>query len=226
MNIRATLSRPSVLFVTPDGFSKDRSRALALTQAVLNGGASLVQVRDRKASPEGVFEVIETLLAEGVPASNLVVNGMDPRDVVNIDNRLGVHIKEKDIEVYLHAAKEVMSPQTIIGCAVHDATIAKQAMDIHQPTYFQVGTMFATMSHPRKIPEGPTLLEEIREVVGSSPLLVGIGGIEPSNVSTVIRHGGDGVAVVTLLASAENPTKATAELLECCEEAYAARSVN
>lgn len=220
MQNKNAISRPSLLFVTPDRFSQDIPKAIELTKAIIEGGASLVQVRDRKGTSESIVKLVKSLIDANIPPHKLLVNGMAPEEVVGIDEGLGVHIKEKDIKKYLIQAKNVMPSNTIIGCAVHNAENAKAAVDIHEPSYFQVGTMFATPSHPGKIPEGPTLLKEIREVVGASPMLIGIGGIGEDNIETVIGHGADGVAVVTLLAAANNPTATATSLLSACQKAY------
>jgi len=45
--------------------------------------------------------------------------------------------------------------------------------------------MFPSNSHPGKTPEGPKLLKEIRAAVGDSFNLIGVGGIEKSNVTQV-----------------------------------------
>lgn len=218
-------SKPAIIFVTPDNFSKDIGKAIVLTKAVIDGGVSLVQIRDRKGTPDDIRTVVYALLGEGVSTHNLVINGMPPADVLSLNKGLGIHIKEKDIPMLLPAAKELMAPNAVIGCAVHTAAAAKQAADITEPDYFQVGTMFATSSHPGKIPEGPSLLDEIRNAVGSSPLLIGVGGIGPDNVNVVIDHGADGVAVLSLLASAPNPTVTAASLLNKCEIAYTAQNL-
>lgn len=211
---------PSVVFVTPDDFSQDLTKALALVHSVLAGGVSLVQIRDQKASSSEIQDVVEGLLRNGIPADKLTVNGMSPTDVMTIDLGLGVHIKERDIYKYLLEAKEVVPTDNIIGCAVHSAASAKQALDVHRPSYFQVGTMYATKSHPGKLPEGPSLIREVHNIVGKSPVLIGIGGIDESNLHNVLEHGADGIAVISLLAAAEDPCATSTSLVNMCKKAY------
>lgn len=214
------LPRPMLIFVTPDNFSKDLKRAITLSKTVLEGGTTLIQVRDRKATLQDIPSVVNALLSVDIPPQNLVINGMKPADVLAIHPSLGIHIKEKDIPEFLPLVKEEMRTSNVIGCAVHNTEIAKEAIDILNPDYFQVGTMFATQSHPGKLPEGPGLLQDIRQVVGNEVALVGIGGISNENVPIVMQHGADGIATVTLLSEANDVVEAASSLMEVSRREY------
>lgn len=214
------MSRPCTVFVTPDYFSQDLTKAVGLVKSVLAGGISLVQIRDLKASPSEIQDIVGGLLRNGIPADKLAMNGISPTKVLKIDRGLGVHIKERDINEFLLEAKQVMPTENIIGCAVHSTASVKQALDIHQPSYFQVGTMYATKSHPGKIPEGPSLIREIRGLVGNSSLLIGIGGIDESKLHDVFESGADGVAVISLLAAAEDPWSTSKSLVNTSRKAH------
>ncbi|KAI0565223.1 Thiamine monophosphate synthase [Gracilaria domingensis] len=215
-----TLSKPSVIFITPNNVCQNIGATLQLVKAVLCGGVSLVQVRDMNSTTPQVKQLIQALLAGGVPAHTLAINGMDPHEVVGIDRQLGVHIKERDIGKLLPEAKEVMPRGSVIGCAVHSTQAARQVKDIHEPSYLQVGTMYSTQSHPGKIPEGPRLVKEIRNVVGKATMLIGVGGINEDNLASVIDHDADGVAVITELSNANDPQMKAASLLKLCQTAF------
>lgn len=218
---RATkLPRPILLFVTPDNFSKDLQRATDLSKAVLNGGATLIQIRDRNGTLDDIRTVVDAMLSCDIPPERLVVNGLKPAEVASMHLSLGIHIKEKDIDTLLPEIAETLPPSAIVGCAVHDVDIARRAVKIAHLDYLQVGTMFPTMSHPGKVPEGPTLLRDVRYAVGWQTALVAIGGIEDSNVPVVMEHGADGIAVITLLAAASNPAAAAASIMAVAQRAY------
>lgn len=220
MSLGAKFSKPVLLFVTPDNFSKDVERAVKLSQAVLEGGTTLIQVRDRKGEVSSIRNVIKALLSSGISATSLVVNGLSVEEVSALDASLGIHVKEKDIGVVLPSLRDKLSEEAVVGCAVHSAEIAKKALELCNVDYMQVGTMFATSSHPGKIPEGPGLLAEIRKTVGDATALVAVGGIEEVNIPTVIDHGADGVAVVTRLAAAEHPAAAASTVFSVVRESY------
>lgn len=211
MKSSLALPRPALVFVTPNDFSKDLSRALSLANAALSGGAALIQIRDRTSSPDDLLRVTEALLHGGIPPHKLVINGLSAVDVAGISSSLGLHVRESDIDVVLPTAVEIL-PDSVIGCAVHSKEAASRAAAFGV-RYMQVGTMFATQSHPGKKPEGPGLLHEVREAAGEHVALIGIGGIDAGNVSEVMKAGADGVAVVSLLAAADDPAEAAAELM-------------
>lgn len=76
------------------------------------------------------------------------------------------------------------------------------------PCLPQVGTMFATQSHPGKTPEGVGMLNDVRrqlQVEGLDVVLVlGVGGIDASNCGDVVAAGGDGVAAIRCLCSSSD----------------------
>lgn len=220
MSSQNPMPRPSLLFVTPDNSSLQVDKSVALVTSVLEGGASMIQVRDRNGSPENIHALIQALMANGVAAEKLIVNGIPPADVLTIDSSLGIHIKEQDIEDFLPEAELIMSPHNIIGCAVHSPARAREVMNITEPSYLHVGTMFETPSHPGKKPEGPRLMKDIRDVVGKSVMLIGIGGIDETNLHTVFEHGADGIAIVSLLATADDPCATSKRTLRLCQKAY------
>ena len=53
--------------------------------------------------------------------------------------------------------------------------------------------------------------------------LVGIGGLNSQNAAEVIENGADGVAVVSAICAADDPEKATRDLVRVVDHAKAAR---
>lgn len=213
--------RPTLVFVTPDGFSKDIKQAVTVSKAVLQGGTSLIQIRDRIGSADDIANFVDALLSADISAKKLVINDMKPHDVAAIHPSLGIHIKESKIGAMSSEVWAEMSDRkNIVGCAVHSQEAAEKAMRILQPDYLQVGTMFPTNSHPGKIPEGPSLLEDIRRRIGPGPPLVAIGGIADDNVATVMQHGADGIALISLLSNATDPSRAALNILETASREY------
>lgn len=217
MNPRAQVPIPALMFVTPDGFLRQIARVVSTSKAVLKGGATFIQIRDIKCEPHETHVVISELISSGIPPEKLVINGMRPDEVLSIHPALGIHIKQNDIANYLSIVKSKM-PASVVGCAVHNLTTAKQALTIFRPSYLQIGTMFATQSHPGKILEGPSLLGKVRKVVGKGTALIGVGGVTDKNASVLMQNGADGVAVVRFLAAAPDPTEATAALMNILKD--------
>lgn len=204
MSTRPVISKPILMFITPDGFRKDVDKAISISKAVLVNQATFIQIRDGQSTLEEIQLFTKELLSSGIPARNIVLNGLNPKDVYSIHQNLSVHIKEKDISRYLPVVKAIQ-PTSLVGCAVHNTETARRILDILRPDYMQIGTMFATKSHPGKVPEGPDLLLAIRKLVGRTTALIGVGGVTEKNASTLIEKGADGVAVIRYLADADDP---------------------
>jgi thiamine-phosphate pyrophosphorylase len=98
----------------------------------------------------------------------------------------------------------------IIGISAESLEDAIQA-EKGGADYLGVSPIYAT---PTKTDTAPALglegLQQIRNAVRIP--LVGIGGLDKDNSADVIRHGADGVAVVSAIVAAENPETAAGEL--------------
>ena len=141
----------------------------------------------------------------GVP---LVIN--DRVDVALASDADGVHIGQSDMPY--SKARELLGKEKIIGLSVENLqqVAEAEALDVD---YIGVSPVFAT---PTKTDTAtPFGLEGLRKAASiSSHPIVGIGGINASNAAGVMVSGADGIAVVSAIAGAESPRKASKELLE------------
>lgn len=92
-----------------------------------------------------------------------------------------------------------------LGRSVHSVESATraQAEGCH---YLLVGTMYPTLSHPDKTPEGITLLRAVRQAVAIP--LIAVGGVTPERVAECLQAGAQGVAVISGIADANDPQTA------------------
>ena len=116
----------------------------------------------------------------------------------------GVHLGQRSLSVY--AVRRLVGCDLMIGASVHDesesATAKKEGAD-----YVFVGTLFMTPSHDGMEPGGVSLMSRVCPVAGDMPL-VGIGGITPERVGSVLAAGAKGVAIIRGVWNAENPRDA------------------
>jgi thiamine-phosphate pyrophosphorylase len=98
----------------------------------------------------------------------------------------------------------------VLGVSTHDVEQARAAQR-DGADYVAVGSMFATRSKAEFQLVGSGLLREVRSMVRVP--LVGIGGITLDNVEEVIRAGADGVAVISAVCAAPDPTDASRRFL-------------
>ena len=117
-------------------------------------------------------------------------------------------IKGRDI-------RAIIGPDKILGISagtVEQAVAAEKA----GADYIGVGAVFTTSTKKNAKNLSRETLREIRNSV-SIPV-VAIGGISAGNILELCGSGVDGVAVVSAIFGAEDPGKATAQLLPLAKE--------
>ncbi|MCP4623405.1 MAG: thiamine phosphate synthase [bacterium] len=203
----------SLYLVTDRGLAQGRS-TLDIIRSAVQGGVTCVQVREKECSTLDFIEqaqsIKEYLQSRGVP---LIIN--DRVDVALAVGADGVHLGQTDMP--LDMAKNIIGDSMIIGISAEslaDAIAAgKGGAD-----YLGVSPIYAT---PTKTDTAPPLgLEGLRAIRQKVNLpLVGIGGLNRDNAAAVIRHGGDGVAVVSAIVAADDPMQAAGDLKQIIDEA-------
>jgi len=182
-----------------------------VTDAV-QGGVTLVQLRDKECTTRRYIEQAERLVALLRPRGlSLIIN--DRVDVALAVDADGVHLGQSDMPPGL--ARRLMGPEAVIGLSVDTREQAAAANEL-DVDYLGVGPIYATSTKTDTSPEwGPEGLETLR--AGSRRVLVGIGGIDAENAADVVRAGADGVAVVSAVCGADDPRRAAAELRRAVE---------
>lgn len=196
---------------------------LDLALAVVAGGATLVQLRDKLGSTRRLVETARVLVEElapfGVP---LVIN--DRVDVALAAGASGVHIGPDDMEIA--DARALLGPGAIIGHSIKSVAQA-ETVPVELIDYAGVGGVYATLSKDNPAPPmGPAGFAAIRAVLRRrAPLLpvVGIAGIDATNAADVIEAGADGVAVISVLSFAPDPELAARALRGIVDGALAVR---
>jgi thiamine-phosphate pyrophosphorylase len=203
----------SLYLVTDRRLARGRS-TLDIVRAAVAGGVTCVQLREKTCpTREFIDEALclkEFLAARGIP---LIIN--DRLDVALAVGAQGVHLGQNDMP--LAAARRIAGEALFIGISVESVGDALAA-ETGGADYLGVSPIFAT---PTKTDTAPAIglagLAAIRRAVDLP--LVGIGGLNPQNAAEVIRHGADGVAVVSAIVSADRPEQAARELLEVIRRA-------
>src|SRR5882762_4881813 len=113
-----------------------------LTHMVVAGGATLIQLRDKKGDTRQMIDraraVKSALAGTGVP---LVIN--DRADVALIAEADGVHVGQDDMRA--EDARRLLGPKAIIGLSIKTVALANAApLDVLD--YVGVGGVYATTS--------------------------------------------------------------------------------
>ena len=194
-----------------------------LARQMAAGGATLVQLRDKKNDTRTMVDLACALKAALAPfAAPFVVN--DRVDVALAAKADGVHIGPDDMTV--EDARALLGPDAIIGVSIKSVEAA-EAAPVGLFDYAGVGGVYATLSKEQKKPPiGPEGLSRIAGVLRRrAPHLpiVGIAGIDAGNAAAVIAAGADGVAVISALSSAPDPQAAARALREIIDATLAKR---
>ena len=170
--------------------------------AVVQGGATMVQVRLKHADARTLVEVSRAIVGRvSVP---VIVN--DRADVALAAGAAGVHLGDDDLPVL--AVRAFAPPPFIIG-----ATLSSEAdiENARQADYVGIGSVYGTRSkRDAGIPIG---IEGLERLLGRAVVpAVGIGGVTPENAGAVMRAGAVGIAAVSVLFGADHPAHAARAL--------------
>ena len=201
--------------VTDQMWLKEGEKLADVVETVLQNGATFLQIREKDLA-EDAFEAeaerLKTLCAQhGVP---FVVN--DSVEIALQCEADGVHVGQSDIKG--RDIRAIIGPDKILGISagtVEEAVAAEKA----GADYIGVGAVFPTGTKKNAT---PMTMELLKEIVSSVSIpVVAIGGISSENILQLRGSGVDGVAVVSAIFAAEDPGKATADLLKLAKEMVA-----
>ena len=180
---------------------------LTSVRRALEGGVTLLQVREKSASSRAFYDIglkLKALAAEfAVP---LIVN--DRVDLALSLDADGVHIGQDDLP--LGTVRRIIGKDKLLGYSVSNIEEAvygeKRGAD-----YLGAGPVYPTGSKPDARPAiGIEGLKAIRERVNIP--VVGIGGIGPANLNQVKGTGIAGISVISAVLSQPDPYRAAKEL--------------
>jgi thiamine-phosphate pyrophosphorylase len=195
----------------------------ALSRKLAQGGATLVQLRDKTGSTLRMIEearAIKAALAGSfVP---LLIN--DRVDVALAAGADGVHVGWDDMPVA--DARRLLGREAIIGLSIKTRSqIERAPLDLLD--YVCIGGVFETSSkenrEPPVRPQGfAELAADVRSRAPNLPVGA-IAGIDESNAADVVAAGADGVAVISALSLARDPVGAAARLRRIVDDGLAVR---
>lgn len=162
---------------------------------LIEGGASLIQLRDKHAAPREFYrEAAAALQVARAHNARLIIN--DRVDIALALKADGVHLGQTDLPI--EAARSLLGKDAIIGFSTHNSEQAKLATAM-PVDYIAFGPVFPTSTKQNPDPVGGLFaLREVRAITRSLPL-VAIGGITFANALETINAGADSLAVIAAL---------------------------
>lgn len=173
-----------------DAMAQTIAGAVELANALVDGGASMLQLRMKDASGAELYRlarVLRPLCRElGVP---FIVN--DRLDVALAVAADGVHLGQDDLP--LAAARPLAPAGFVIGVSTHDEAQARAAI-AGGADYIGFGPCFPT--HTKRNPDPVVGLEQLALVSRLGAPVVAIGGITLDTIAAVAASGCAAAAVI------------------------------
>jgi thiamine-phosphate pyrophosphorylase len=203
-----TAPTPSIhgLYVIVDPEQTRGRDPVEVARQALEGGASLIQWRDKtrdKGEQLPQLRAVRDLCRRH--GALLIVN--DHADLALAAGADGVHLGQKDLPPA--AVRAFVPPGFIVGVSTNNVEEARRAQ-AEGASYVAVGALFPTASKAVTRPASPQRLREVKQAV--SVPVVGIGGINESNIDQVLAAGADAVAVISAVIAADDVREAAARL--------------
>lgn len=197
----------------------DVDEPLAALPAALAAGLPCFQLRLKRGTDREREAIAARAveLCRGAGAECIVDDRIDIAAAVLAD---GVHLGDTDLSV--RGAYRIVGDGLHIGATARDPESARQAQ-ADGASYLGVGPVYPTASKAG-LPE-PIGLDGLAAVCAAVRIpVLAIAGITAARVADVLAAGAHGVAVIGAIAAADDPGRATRELLDAIDAAVGAAS--
>lgn len=203
------------LYVITDAAIAGGRPHAAVARAALEGGADVIQLRDKSASTRALYDAARELrrLTAECGAAFIVNDRLDIALAVDAD---GLHVGQDDLPAA--EARRLLGPGKILGVSAANIEEARAA-ERDGADYLGVGAIFEARSTKADAgaPRGVGILSLLRS--RTSRPLVAIGGITADNVAEVIRAGAHCAAVISAVVGADDVARAARLLRKRIDEA-------
>ncbi len=181
---------------------------VSIVAAALDGGVSVVQLRDKGAYSDAEQKAAGQALRELCTSHDVPFLVNDDPELARRLDADGVHVGRDDPSPVI--ARKVLGPGAIVGVTVYGRPGEEDAAVRAGADYIAVGPFFPSPTKPGE----PLLpLDVLDGVVHRSRVPVfAIGGITAANAGLFARHGIAGIAVVSAIMDAADPRGAAGSL--------------
>ena len=206
------------LYVITAETSGHNHDVVSRAELAIDGGASIVQYRNKLADPESRIREAVALakLCRGRKIPFLVNDDLELARVAGAD---GVHLGQDDAT--LREARSLLGSDTIIGISCYDCLDLAQRAEADGADYIAFGSFFQSTTKPDAARATLELLQRAREELDIP--IVAIGGITPENGRHLIDAGAHSLAVINgvfgqadILAAAQNYVRLFARVEQKC----------
>ena len=181
--------------ITPEG--KTETEIVKFTEAVLKGGACIVQYREKVLNDKTdvAKQLLQLCHTYNVPF--IINDNVELAEKIGAD---GVHLGKNDGAI--PAARQCLGESAIIGVSCYNALERAIEAEKQGADYVAFGRFFTSNSKPLTAPAEIGILTACKKALALP--IVAIGGILPVNGTLLLNAGADLLAVIGRL-DTENP---------------------
>ncbi len=204
--LRAPL--PPLYLITDRHLVRPDQKFFDTLEGLLMAGVRMVQLREKDLPAQQLYEMAQRLrvITKHHNCLLLINDRIDIAMAVNAD---GVHLRGDSLTPAV--ARDLLGSDKLIGVSTHSKEEVVTAVQ-QQADFVTFGPVFYT---PSKAGYGsPKGLTELLDTCRSAPLPVyALGGITVTNTPAIMTTGAHGVAVISTLMAATNPTTVCQKLI-------------
>ncbi|AHE67033.1 thiamine phosphate synthase [Legionella oakridgensis] len=195
------------------------SSYLKLIQQAVSGGVTSIQLRDKNSSSSDLYHRARILKSILQPLSVPLIVNDSVKLAYDVDAE-GVHLGQSDASPIF--AREYLGPKKLIGLSVESFSDLDYANTLDCLDYIAASAVFPSLTKT----DCKTVwhLEGLKTLVNASRHpVVAIGGINTSNLQSVLEQGAYGVAVVSAVHQARDYQQAASALRRVIDEHHEPR---
>tara|TARA_Y100000310_G_scaffold73553_1_gene69649 strand:+ start:3261 stop:3905 length:645 start_codon:yes stop_codon:yes gene_type:complete len=168
------------------------------TLQAISAGVKIVQYREKdKSFSTKLKEAIKLREITKKHKVTFIIN--DSVDLVLKTGADGIHLGDSDLPY--KEARKLLGYEKIVGLSTHSLLQAQSTAKL-SPSYISLGPIFKTNTKPNSRPVG---LPTLKSVLGAVrvPVVV-IGGIDESNLPSILDTGAKNISAITALVKTSN----------------------
>ena len=190
----------SLYLVISEEYGKGRN-VLEIAKAAIAGGVDIIQMREKNKPHEELVRLGKKLAALCKESGVLFIVNDDPT-IAKEAGADGVHIGQEDIKKYpIDKTRKIIGKDRIIGISADSLDNFKKANE-EDVDYIGFGPVFPTVVKDRCAGD-----KDIKEILNiAKKPVVFIGGINISNVDSLLRQGAKNISLIRDIVEAEDIT--------------------
>lgn len=201
----------SLYFIT-DSTGLSEEEFLRRTEAALQGGVTLLQLREKNRTTREYLSLAEKVheLTRRYDVPLLIDDRLDVAMAMDAE---GVHLGQSDLPI--HIARRILGPDKIVGATAKTVPQATEAYE-QGADYLGVGAIYPTTT---KVKTVLTSTDTLRDICKAVPIPVNaIGGLNKTNIDVLCGIPIAGICVVSAIMKADDPRQAAVDLRDKAKE--------